>query len=237
VEPVTESPPRRVRPALLRQRWRDVTFLHWPLDPDLAAPLLPAGTRPDGLGGRTFVGIVALQNVRTRVLGGPPLPWLGAYGQVNVRLYSVDDTGRRGVVFLEQHADRLVPALAARSLLRLPYAWHPVHIDRARDRLTYRVGTPSARGAARIEVHPGAPRDPDPAELFVTARWGLHTRVAGRTAYLGMEHGPWRLHGADLLEFDGDLLAAAGLTDVTGPPESVLWSPGMDDARIGPAVS
>jgi uncharacterized protein YqjF (DUF2071 family) len=233
-ERVTRTAPRRVRPAVLRQRWHDVVFLHWGLDPEVAAPLLPPGTRPDVLDGRTFVGLIALQNARTRVLGGPPLPWLGSYGQVNVRLYSVDDEGRRGVVFLEQHADRLAPALVARTG-GLPYAWHRVHRERARDRCTYTVGTPP--GAARIDVHTGPRREPDPTELFVTARWGLHSRLAGRTVYTGVEHAPWQLHGADLLELTGDLLAAAGLPEVSGPPVSALWSPRMDDVRIGPTVA
>jgi uncharacterized protein YqjF (DUF2071 family) len=233
-EPVTEIAPRPVRPVVLRQRWRDVVFLHWTVDPALAAPLLPDGTRPDVLDGRTFVGVVGLENSRTRVLGGPPLPWLGRYAQVNVRLYSVDDEGRRGVAFLEQHADRLLPTVAARTLLGLPYAWHRVRLERVGNRRTYLVGTPSAPRAARIDLHPGPRREPDELELFLTARWGLHSRLAGRTVYAGLEHEPWRLHRAVLLEFSGNLLAAAGLPGVSGPPESVLWSPGLDDARLGP---
>jgi uncharacterized protein len=235
-EPVTETAPRRVRPPVLQQDWRDVAFLHWSLDPDLAAPLLPPGTRPDLLDGRTFVGIIALELARTRLLAGPPLPWLGTFAQVNVRLYSVDDRGRRGVVFLEMHADRLLAALVARSLGGLPYAWHPVRVERTPDRRCYTVGTPSVPGAARIDVDPGPPRVADELELFVTARWGLHTRVAGRTLYAGIEHGPWDLQTAELVELDGDLVAAAGLPAVSGPPESVLWSPGVAPARIGPAV-
>jgi uncharacterized protein YqjF (DUF2071 family) len=230
VEPVTAAAPRPVRPALLRQRWRDVVFLHWPLDPAVVAGLLPPGTRPDLFDGAGYVGVIALENLHTRVLGGPPLPWLGTYGQVNIRLYTVDDGGRRGVVFLEQHAERLVPALVARAG-GLPYAWHPVHLERARDRRTYTVG-----GTARIDVHTGPEREPDARELFLTARWGLHSRFAGRTVYTGVEHPPWRLHGAELLELTGDLLGAAGLPGVTGPPVSVLWSPRMDDVRIGPVA-
>ena len=33
--------------AVLDQAWTDLTFLHWRVDPELVAPLLPAGTRPD----------------------------------------------------------------------------------------------------------------------------------------------------------------------------------------------
>jgi hypothetical protein len=225
-----------VRPALLRQAWREVAFLHWAIDPERAARLLPSGTRPDVFLGRTFVGIVALRMQRTALLAGPALPWLGTFGQINVRLYSVDESGRRGVVFLSLDADRLPPALGARQITRLPYAWGRVRVDRQGDHVRYSldrrrpVGSPAH---ARIALRPGPRQEPDPQDLFVTARWGVHHRVAGRTVYGQLEHGPWELHAAELLDLDTDLLAAAGLPE-SGPPVSVLFSPGMDRVRIGP---
>jgi uncharacterized protein YqjF (DUF2071 family) len=216
-----------VRPAVLTQRWRDVTFLHWPLDPADAAPLLPPGIRPDVHEGRTFLGVVALEMAATRLAGGPPVPGTGAFGQVNVRLYSVDDAGRRGVFFLRLTAGRTLPALAGR-FLGLPYAADRVVLERSGDRRGFLVGDSS-----RVDVRVGPAREPGELESFVTARWGLHVRVAGRTGYAGVEHEPWPLHDAELLGFDGGLVADAGLPDIAGPPVSVLWSPGVD-ARIGP---
>ena len=115
---------RAVRPVLLRQDWRDVAFLHWEVDPDVAAPLLPASTRPDLLDDRTVVGLAAL---RMR-LTAPP--WPTSFGQANVRLYSVDEQGRRGVVFRSLDAGGLLPALAGR-IAGLPYGWARVRVERA----------------------------------------------------------------------------------------------------------
>lgn len=232
---MTATPPRAARPALLRQDWRDVAFLHWALDPGVAAPLLPPGTRPDVLDGCTFAGLIALRMERTAVLGGPALPWLGSFGQVNVRLYSVDERGRRGVVFLSLDAGRVVPALAARRLAGLPYSWARVRVGGEGDRREYRAERHRGAGRVRITLRRGrALPVPGPLELFVTARWGMHHRMGGRTLYGQVEHGPWPLHAAELLDHDGDLLAAAGLPSVSGAPVSVLWSPGVDRARIGP---
>jgi len=230
---VTPVPPRSVRPALLGQDWRDVAFLHWAIPPEVAAPLLPPGTRPDLLDGRTFAGLIALRMERTAPLGGPPLPWLGSFGQVNVRLYSVDRDGRRGVVFLSLDADRLLPAMTARAA-GLPYRWARVEVRRRGDRCSYRVARRPGTARASIDLRVEGRRDPDPLERFVTARWGLHLRLPGRTAYLAVAHGPWPLHTAELLDCDTDLLAAAGLPGVSGPPVSVLFCPGIDGARIGP---
>jgi uncharacterized protein YqjF (DUF2071 family) len=206
-EPVTATPSRGVRPALLHQDWREVAFLHWAIDPERAAPRLPRGTRPDVFLDRTFVGIVALRMQRTALLAGPAIPWLGTFGQINVRLYSVDESGRRGVVFLSLDADRLPPALGARQTTRLPYAWGRVRVDRQGDYVKYSLDR----------------RRPA----------GVHHRVAGRTLYGQVEHGPWPLHAAELVDLDTDLLDAAGLPE-SGPPASVLFSPGVDRVRIGP---
>jgi uncharacterized protein YqjF (DUF2071 family) len=213
---------------LLRQALRDVAFLHWPIDPSVAAAHLPPGTRPDVLDGVTHVGVVGLRIARTAPGRGPNVPYLGTFAQVNARLYSVDDQGRHAVVFLRMDAGRLVPALAARAALRLPYVWSRTRVERNGDR--YAV-TAADR---RIELRIAEPVAPGPLELFLTDRRGLHTRLAGRTFHLPLAHAPWPLHRAELTALDGDPLAAAGLPGLTGPPVSVLFSPGVDDARFGP---
>ena len=109
-EQVTDTPPRPAGRTVFTQGWRDVTFLHWAVDPALVAPLLPAGTRPDVLDGATYVGLIPFRMRRIGVLGAPGLPWAGSFAETNVRLYSTDDAGRRGVVFRSLDADRLLPA-------------------------------------------------------------------------------------------------------------------------------
>lgn len=41
------------------------------------------------------------------------------------------------------------------------------------------------------------------------------------------DHPPWLLREAELIEIDAGVVAAAGLGDPTGPPASVLHSPGV----------
>ena len=213
---------------VLRQALCDVAFLHWPLHPSVAAAHLPPGTRPDVRDGTTYAGVVALRMARLAPGRGPHVPYLGSFGQVNVRLYSVDADGRHAVVFLRMDAGRLIPALATRATLRLPYVWSRTRVRRDGDR--YEVTVADRRIGLRI----GEPVEPGPLEDFLTDRRGLHTRVAGRTLHLPLAHAPWPLHRAELTGLSGDPLAAAGLPAPTGPPVSVLYSPGVDDARFGP---
>src|SRR6185312_13241902 len=123
IEPVTPTAPRPIRRTLLSQSWLDLAFLHWAVPPEAVEPLLPAGAAPDVLGGVTYVGLIAFRMHRIGWGGLPGMPYLGSFPETNVRLYSVDAAGRRGVVFRSLEATRLVPVATARSAFRLPYRW------------------------------------------------------------------------------------------------------------------
>ncbi len=217
--------------VLLDQRWESLTFLHWRVDPDGVAPLLPPGTRPDTYDGSTWVGLIPFQLAQRS---------FGTFAETNVRLYSVDAAGRRGVVFRSLEAERLTFVLGARWTLGLNYTWARMRIDRQGDVLTYasRRRWPSPRGAStRVVVRVGrSVVHDDPLVDFLTARWGLHTRRFGRTLYLANTHSPWPLVTAELLELDDELVAAAGLPGVSSqPPDSVLFSEGVR-TQFGPPL-
>ncbi|MGH3326827.1 MAG: YqjF family protein [Streptomycetales bacterium] len=237
-EPVTPLPPRRLARTVLTQRWRDLAFLHWPLDPGVVRPLLPPGVEPDTLDGTTYVGLIGFLTAGTGVLGAPELPRLGRFAEMNVRVYSVDAAGRRGVVFLSLDAGRLAPVLPGRLAYGLPYCWSRMGITRRGDLYAYtcRRRWPAPRGvtsrmAVRVRELITAPSGLD---HFLTARWGLHASRRGRTRYTPNVHPRWRLYRADLADLDDWLIAAAGLPRPAGPPASVLWSPGLD-VRFGPS--
>ena len=220
-------PPPMPGPAPLCQAWVDVAFVHWRVEPETVAHLLPAGTSPDTLDGATYVGLVAFRVPDTLVLGGLPV---GAFNEANVRLYSVDEHGRRGVVFLTMDADSAPVVAAARSLSGLPYTWSDVSLRSGpggrRAGAVRRRFPGTAAGSWSLRV--GEPlTDPSRLEHFLTARWGLHTRHMGRTWWVRVSHRPWPLHRAELLHLDGDLLPAAGVAPPPEPPVSVLWSPGV----------
>jgi uncharacterized protein YqjF (DUF2071 family) len=75
----------------------------------------------------------------------------------------------------------------------------------------------------------------DPLSIHVTARFGLHTRLLGRTQYLPTIHPAWPLYQAKLSSLDDRLVAAAALK-VSGPPESVLYSPGVRSSFGRPQI-
>jgi len=242
-EPLSRVAPLLAGGALHEQDWQSLTFLHWRVDPALVAPHLPPRTRPDVFDGSAWVGLIPFRLAHAtapgfRALG--PMPYVGTFPEVNVRLYSVDESGRRGVVFSSLESSRLGAVVGARLLFGLPYQWARMSIATAADGTigyhSERLGRGGLGGGAgphtRIEARPtGEDRSTDPLAVFLTARWGLHIARNGRTFFIPNEHDPWRVESARLEFLDDELLAAAGFPGLADrEPDSVLFSPGVHTA-------
>jgi uncharacterized protein YqjF (DUF2071 family) len=239
-EPVTPTPPRAVGRTVFTQTWARLTFLHWAVPPSLVAPHLPPGVEPDTIDGVTYVGLVPFLMRNVGAFGSPGVPYFGRFPETNVRLYSVDQSGRRGVVFVSLDASRLAPVLIARWGPGLPYLWSRMRFAARGDVLAYacRRRWPGPRGtSSAVMVRVGERIEPGPLEHFLTARWGLHlTDRRGRTRYWPNAHEQWQLHAATLVRCEDGLLAAAGFGDLADrAPDSVLYSPGVH-ATFGPVL-
>ena len=242
---VQQFAPTLSGPVLSTQFWRNLTFLHWPVDPAAVTAMFPPGTGPDTIDGLTYVGLVPFHMHGARPGRWPPVAYFGDFCETNVRLYSVDDAGRHGIVFLTLDAQRLATVLLARLSLGLPYAWSVmsdarsvmsdarpamsdagagVHHYRSRRRWPkYAADGP----ATSISVRVGAPVEPEPVETWLTSRWGLHTRVAGRTVWVPNQHDPWPLYSADVLTLEENLVSACGVDVDAAARRRALWSPGV----------
>jgi uncharacterized protein YqjF (DUF2071 family) len=231
---ITETAPPLQGPVVAAQEWRNAAFVHWRVDAATVAPLLPAGVVPDVFDGSSWVGLIAFELGDARVGPLPPMRRLGSFTEVNVRLYGVDATGRRGVVFRSLEAASLPAVLAARALFSLPYIWARTAQRPTSDGWEYAsrriVASPAKRGAGfQLSVAVDRTRTvTDELSLFLTARWGLFQSRFGRTMWLPNEHDPWVLHPAHVTSLRDDLCDAAGLPGVVADqPESVLFSAGV----------
>lgn len=238
LHPITHGSPPLDGPAIASQRWSDLTFLHWRVASAEVAPLLPDGVVPDEFEGSSWVGLIPFRLDRATLFGGPPVPYLGAFVEVNVRLYGVDFWGRRGVVFRSLEASRLIAVLAARAAFGLPYFWSRTHMQREGRLFGYDSRRHGGGPASAIRSHVGGRIAAGPLADFLTARWGMFTRHGGKTVWVPNEHEPWRLHAAELLDLDDELVAAAGLPGIVDRrPDSVLFSPGVTTRFGRPARS
>ncbi len=221
------------RPVLFDQFWADLTFLHWPVDPAAVGHLFPRGTRPDVFGGRTYVGLVPFVMGHTNFGTAASLAYFGAFAETNVRLYSVDDAGRHGVLFCSLETQRLAVVPVLRITMGIPYTWAKMAVTRSAGHVSYVSARRWPRAGLRchVSVDVGAAVEPTPLEIWLTARWGAHTRKAGRTWWVPNTHPAWPLRAAEVTELDDELVAAAGIS-TTGPMLRPLFSPGVP-ARFG----
>lgn len=228
--------------AILRQRWSEVTFLHWRVDPSVVEPYMPAGCFPDVVDGKAWVGLIAFQMSKSSFFGSPSIPWLGNFPEVNVRLYSIDEKGHRGVVFLSLEASHFIPVFIARAAFGLKYQWAAMKLEQRDGKVAYltkRHGQPDA--VSHIIVRPSHDSAAnvaiaaDPISTFLTARWGFHESHFGHTIYCRNHHQPWPLQHAELVYFEDGLLAAAGLEGLADRvPDSVLYSPEVTTVFASP---
>ena len=231
-EPVTPLAPRDPGRTVFTQHWCDLAFVHWAVEPEVVAPFLPAGVRPDEHDGATYIGLVPFSMRRIGFGSLPPIPYFGSFLETNVRLYGVDEQGRRGVVFSSLEAARLATVAATRWTVGLNYLWARMRMERVGDVVDYTSTRrwPGPRGAhTHVRLRIGEPVTPGPLELFLTARWGLFLPDRrGRTRYWPNEHPTWPLRAATVEALDDGLVAAAGFAGVADrPPDHVLWSEGV----------
>ncbi len=233
MERITAWPPERDQRTVLRQRWAELAYFHWPYEPSAVQRLLPRGITVDVHDGSAWVGLIPFEMRNVQLLGTPRLPWIGSFIEINVRTYVVDPDGRRAVWFFSLDVPRSAIVAVARTAFALPYCWADASHVRDGDRHHYemrrrwpRAGRPSAS----IDFSVGdALLDDDVSDLdhFLTARWALVTRRREQLLYGRVQHPRWPLHRLENVQIDQNIIEAAGLPEPAGRPRAI-YSPGVD---------
>jgi uncharacterized protein YqjF (DUF2071 family) len=225
--------PHRVLPLSV-QTWSALTFVHWPYEPASLRPLLPAGLELDLFEGKAWVGLVPfLLTVRPASRLLPALPGIASIPETNVRTYVRDARGGRGIWFFSLDITQRLFVAAARATYGLPYRWSRMSVDRRGLGLTYTGRRRAGPGGyvLRVEVDEEEVAT-DPLLEFLTARWRLYTVLARSIFEARVEHPPWRLRRARVIELEEDILQACGVPGPSGPP--LAHHAAEIEARVGP---
>ena len=207
----------RGRPWVMRMRWTDLLFAHWPVDPEPLRRQLPAGLELDLYDGQAWLGIVPfrMSDVGPRSL--PAVPILSTFPEVNVRTY-VRHAERNGVWFLSLDAASRPTVVGARLAFHLPYFLADMSIEPRGDGVVYRsqrsrLGESSA--ALDMTYRPTGPvryAEPGSFEAWSTDRMRLFAADAdGRLSRTEIGHGRWPLQPAEASISTETLSAAAGI--------------------------
>ncbi len=223
----------------MAQSWHDLLFAHWAVDADVVRPHIPAGLEIDTFGGQAWLGIVPFRMRGVRLRWTPPLPWLSAFPELNVRTY-VKAQEKPGVWFFSLDAANAAAVAAARFSFHLPYflarmecreidGWIRYESER------FRRSAPRAAFEGRYRAA-GDFFEAQPGTLvhFLTERYCLYSAASEGRIYRGeIHHPPWLLQPAEA-EFSRNSMAeAAGLILPAEPPllhfakrqDMVAWAP------------
>jgi uncharacterized protein len=199
----------------MRQTWRRLTFLHWRYPASAVQPLLPPGLALDTFDNAAWIGLIPFEI--HNLTGIPQFP------ETNVRTYVVGPDGGRGVWFFSLDAARLLAVLGARAGYRLPYFWAGMRVTCVNGTVRYcsRRRWPHRPETLDILIKPGAAYHPDELtarDHFLTARYCLYTRMRGKLGRAQIEHPPWPLARATVLDLGQTLIDAAALPSPDGRP-------------------
>ncbi len=230
----------RQRPAASAcgfQQWRSLLFLHWRVPIEVIRPLVPDRLELDLWKGSAYVGVVpfAMQGVRPWWL---PRQFAFNFLETNVRTY-VHDRGQPGVYFFSLDAASKLAVWTARRLWGLPYFHAEMNLVQTGETFHYCSHRSGTSALHEVRYQPGAdlgPSLPDSIEFFLLERYFLFLEHR-RTLYRGqVHHEPYPAQRVDVLEFDDQLVAAAGLGQPDEPPEFSHFSAGVDVEifKLGP---
>jgi uncharacterized protein YqjF (DUF2071 family) len=228
---ISDLPPRQIASPVMIQDWNTLTFLHWSYPPAAIRPLLPRSLELDTFNGLAWIGLTPFLLSGLHPPGLPALPWISQFPEMNVRTYVRGPDGESGIWFFSLEAARLAAVISARLSYSLPYRWARMRVSVHSGCVEYSSRRWLGRGSAQIRIEVGAAIDPGPKERFLTARFRLYTKLAGRLAFAQVDHPPWPLHSAVVLNLSQDVISYSGVPAPFGDP-FVLFSPGVR-TRIG----
>jgi len=224
------APARRPqRPVWGWQSWRQLLFMHWPVELQALRDAVPRSFELDLHEGVGYVGVVpfAMQGVRPRFV---PQAAALDFLETNVRTYVLRD-GEPGVYFFSLEAASRLAVGAARAAFALPYHHATMTLEERASGWHYT--TRRSRGgvshAVSYRVHGSmAASLPGTLQHFLLERYLLFTERRGTPLRGQVHHTPYPVQHAEVVEVHDELVAAAGLPAVLGLPSHVHYSAGVD---------
>ncbi|CEK15382.1 YqjF family protein [Chthonomonas calidirosea] len=210
----TQRPNERV---VMRQRWRHLLFLHWPLSEEVLRPYIPPPLSLDTYQGCAYIGLIAFTMQGVRPSWALAIPGLSSFHETNVRTYVHLQGKDPGVWFFSLDASNPLAVLIARALWKLPYFWAVMKVQCTPsgeiEYVSRRIGRSHA--FSKLRAHPldtPSPAQPGTLEHFLLERYVLYT-VQNRKVYRGrIHHTPYPMQTAKLVESQESLIASAGLS-------------------------
>jgi uncharacterized protein len=187
--------------TFLTARWEQLIMANYALPPAVLEPYLPKGVEVDLRDGMAWASLVGFLFRRTRIFG-LPVPLLGNFEEINLRLYVKRREGnetRRGVVFVNETVPYRAVAWMANLLYKEHYmavpTRHRIEAGPLSDHIRYEWKT--GRDWNHLAVQAGrntAAMPPDSMEAFIFEHYYGYTRIdAERSEEYEVQHPSWEV--------------------------------------------
>lgn len=218
------------------QRWTDLTFLHWQVDPQQIQNLLPDGLMVETFDGAAWMAIVPFSMERVRPWWSPAVPGISWFLETNVRTYVRHESGQSAVWFFSLDANHRLAVWVARSFWHLNYQFAQMSMSVTDGSAAY-SGKRPGESSAGYNITAGidyqaqlTTAEPGSLEHFLFERYHLLAeRPDGRFYCSMVHHEPYRYLPLTDVDVSQTLTSAAGCDmSVDQPPDHAAFSPGVD---------
>ncbi len=175
---------------VISQRWKDVVFLHYKVDPKELQKLVPFPL--DLFEGEAIVSIVPFVMSRIRFPFLLPVPGLSQLLELNLRTYVIVND-RPAVYFFTLDSNHLPGVLIARWFFALPYRWVKLSFSFKRQ---YEFQSKEFLLKASV----GELKEQSEFDRWSTERYALFTKRGLKTYQGTVEHEPWKLQALQVDE-------------------------------------
>jgi uncharacterized protein len=184
--------------------WRDLLFMHWPVDAEALRTLVPPSLSIDTFDGSAWLGVVPFHMTGVRPHFLPAVPGLSNFPEINLRTY-VTAQDRPGVWFFSLDAHSRLAVRLARASFHLPYFDADMSCDVINDGIHYRSirthrGARPAEFVARYRPA-GEPFESGRGSIenFLTERYCLYSADKKGVVRRGeVHHRLWPLQPAEV---------------------------------------
>lgn len=181
---------------MMTQTWRELLFLHWPVEPSEIQRHIPDELELDLYDNRAWVGIVLFKARGTRPRFMPPIPGSANFLEVNVRTY-VKYNNRSGVYFFSLDANSKLAVEIASFKGFLPYRMARMAFTKNRGKISFTSATGKKEGPPeKIALSYRTLKQPAVStrlEKWLTERYCLWTKPDTQLLRLDITHAPWKL--------------------------------------------
>jgi uncharacterized protein len=210
---------------LLSQRWLNLAFIHWEIDPAQLRSKIPAQLEIDLHEGKAWIAIVPFDMKGVTFRGLPAVSVFSDFPEVNVRTY-VEYEGKKGVWFFSLDVPKQFAVWTARTFFHLPYRRAKVDVVEQDPSVYYSHQMNHCAFEAIYKPTQTCNWDKNSFEIWATERYSLYCQSKRGQLYRTEVHHPqWPLEKAEISIKRNTLLNDFEIGD---QHPSVLFSRSLD---------